>query len=154
AERNKSQFQRSKLQAPSKSQAPITKRSFSTTPSAIPYGKTYRSGREMRLGGMEIFELACGSAERRPTSAIFPNTHLVGRDSVEPLSLSQLKRFLSGSPHCYRANSSLVAKIFSGLLRNPFMSSALWVMETRRNLPLTLPSPSGRAALPPSVTVC
>src|SRR5207253_2866388 len=48
--------------------------------------------------------LACGSAERRPTSAIFANTHLVGRDSVEPLSLSQLKL---SSVKCFSAFQAL-----------------------------------------------
>ena len=48
--------------------------------------------------GRSLIELACGSAERRPTSAMFACKHLVGRDSVEPLSPSQLKVFLPGYP--------------------------------------------------------
>jgi hypothetical protein len=48
--------------------------------------------------GRSLIELACGSAERRPISAMFACKHLVGRDSVEPLSPSQLKVFLPGYP--------------------------------------------------------
>ena len=46
--------------------------------------------------GRSLIELACGSAERRPTSAMFACKHLV--DSVEPQSPSQLKVFLPGYP--------------------------------------------------------
>ena len=47
--------------------------------------------------GRSLIALAWGSAERRPTSAMFACKHLVGRDSVEPRQRFAAKALLSAS---------------------------------------------------------
>ena len=58
--------------------------------------------------------LGTGSAERRPTSEIFENA-LVGRDSVEPLSLSTAKALSIG-----------ILRVMRGLSRSGLLRLELW----------------------------
>src|SRR6266699_4637686 len=56
------------------------------------------------------------------------------------------------SPRCYRANSSLVAKIFSGSPRKSFVGGREYgLREFDQLCPLTLPSPSGGGGAPAPV---
>ena len=58
--------------------------------------------------GRSLIKLASGSAERRPTSAMFACKHLVGRDSVEPQRPSQLKLSYQRHPRNPRLDLSVL----------------------------------------------